>query len=310
MIKRVLLIQLHHLGDVILATPAARAARSLLPGARIDFLTGPLGAQALEANPHIDNVLVNPGWRELRRARYDAVYDMHSVPTTAVPTFVTGAKIRVGIRGRGPRNLAYTKLLEKERGGVYMARQKMRLLHDLGVKENLANASLVMTIRDEDREWAASMLQKNDMFDPVVAISPVAKHQYKQWGAENWAAVADAIAEMGASVLISSGPGEEAQAEAVVSKMKQPALWQYGRTTVRQLAAIYEQCTVWVGNDGGPKHIAVAAGTPTVTVYRETLGSIWSDHESSKQIAINSGTQRVDTVPRESVLAAAVKFLR
>ena len=310
MIQRILLIQLQHLGDVLLATPAARAARAALPGARIDFLTGPLGAQALEANPHIDNILVNPSWRDLRRAHYDGVYDMHSVPTTALPTRITGARTRVGIRGRGPRNLAYTKLLEKERGAVYMARQKMRLLRDLGVNERIANSSLVLNISDAQREWAANLLEKAEMFEPVVAISPVAKHQYKQWGAANWAAVGDALVDFGATVLITSGPGEEVQAEEVATLMTRPALWKYGKTSVRELGALYQQCALWVGNDGGPKHIAVAAGTPTVTVYRETLGSVWSDSESNKQVAINSGTERVDTVPVDSVIHAAMKFLQ
>ena len=308
--ERILLIQLHHLGDVVLATPAARAARAALPGARIDFLTSPLGAQALQDNPHIDNVIVKPSWRSLRAARYDAVYDMHSVPPTALYTAMTGARERIGIRGRGPRNLAYNKLLDKEHGHIYMARQKMRLLGDLGVKPDIANASLVINITDEQRVWAAALLEQKQMFTPVVALSPVAKHDYKQWGAKNWAAVGDALAESGAAVLITSGPGEEAQAEEVAKLMKQPSVYSYGRTTVRQLAAIYQQCALWVGNDGGPKHLAVAAGTPTVTVYRGDLGAIWSDAQSSKQIAIDSGSERVDAIPPKRVIDAALNALR
>jgi ADP-heptose:LPS heptosyltransferase len=100
----------------------------------------------------------------------------------------------------------------------------------------------------------------------IVAISPVSLHDYKQWGAANWAVVADALADEGLRILITSGPGELEQARAVADQMKHPAIWNYGSTTVRQLTALYEQCALWAGNDGGPKHLAVAAKTKTVSV--------------------------------------------
>jgi ADP-heptose:LPS heptosyltransferase len=103
---RILLIQLHHLGDVVLTTPTIRAARQAFPDARIDFVTGSLGAQVLEKNPHLDQVFVQPRLRELHAIHYDFVGDMHSVPRTALFTLATRARERVGIRGRGPRNLA------------------------------------------------------------------------------------------------------------------------------------------------------------------------------------------------------------
>jgi ADP-heptose:LPS heptosyltransferase len=78
-------------------------------------------------------------------------------------------------------------------------------------------------------------------------------------------------------VLITSGPGEQEQAAAVAERMRAPAVWEYGRTTIRELAALYRQCALWAGNDGGPKHVAVAAGTPTLTVIRYPLGPIWTD---------------------------------
>lgn len=310
-LKRVLIIQLNYLGDVVLATPTARALRAAVPGARIDFLTTELGAQALEDNPYIDLVLAYPKLSFLRRNNYDAVFDLHSVPRSALYTAATGARLRVGIRGRGPRNLAYTELHDKEHGAVYMARQKMRLLKSLGVNHKIANAALVLSVSEKQRQWAQALLQQKQLYQPVVALSPVAKHEYKQWGPNNWAAVGDALASMGASILITSGPGEGKQAEAVANAMRFPAVWQYGDTSVRELGALYQQCTLWVGNDGGPKHIATAVGLPTVTVYRETLGDIWSDPESAKQVAINAGAAKsVTTIPPERVIAAAARFVK
>lgn len=287
-LRRLLLIQLAKMGDVVLCTPAIRAARAAFPSTRIDFLTDAMGADALGGNPHLDEVLVYRRglmyeWRtlrEVRRRAYDTVADFHSVPRTARVVLASGAPQRIGVRGRGPRNLAYTTLLPKVRESVYIPRHKLGVLSPLGVDSGPGiDLSLDIVIGFAEREFARELWKKHrlDGPEPVVAISPVAHEPIKQWGAERWAAVGDALAESGARVLITSGPGEREQVAAVAERMRAPAVWDYGGTTIRQLAALYRQCKLWVGNDGGPRHVAVAAGTPTLTVIRYPLGPIWTD---------------------------------
>jgi ADP-heptose:LPS heptosyltransferase len=285
--ERLLLVQLHHMGDVLLCTPAIRAARQAWPDARIDFLTGSLGAQVLADNPHLNAVIQGQqglgGWwrtrQTLRGVGYDAVVDFHSTPRTARWVGAIAAPVRVGIVGRGPRNRAYTVLHPREPEAVYMARQKLRLLGHLGLDtEAVADVGLQVEPGPAERAYAAGLFQRHALGSrPVVALSPVSRLAFKQWGAERWAAVGDRLHAAGCDVLVSSGPGEEAQAQAVAEAMARPPVWQYGLTSLRQLAAVYARCTAWIGNDGGPKHLAVAAGLPTVSVVRPGLGEVWND---------------------------------
>jgi ADP-heptose:LPS heptosyltransferase len=308
--QRILLLQLYHLGDVILTTPAIRAARAAFPDATIDFVTSALGSEALADNPNLNNVLVQPGLWSIHRARYDAVVDFHSVPRTARMVAASRARLRIGLRGRGPRNLAYTRLLPREQAAVYMALQKARMLAPLAVAVAPGDLALEITIGDAQWTRAARLLDEHGLTgERIIAISPVARHEFKQWGAANWARVADVFAQEGWRVLITSGPGEADQAAAVARAMRHSAVWRYGPTTIRELAALYQRCALWLGNDGGPKHIAVAAGTPTVTVYRRRLGGVWSDPADHQQIAINSGADTPATVDPEQVIAAGRKLL-
>lgn len=296
---RFLLVQLRNMGDVLLCTPAVRVLRRAYPEARIDFLTGRLGADALSGNPHLDDVLVWPGvltekWRllrELRRRRYDAVVDFQSHPRTFRIVWATGAPRRVGIRKRGPRNLAYTDLVPREHGSVYMAQQKLALLAPLGIDVSTADdLSLDIAIGVAERERAQEIWWQQGLANgrPTVAVSAVVREPYKQWGAARWAETADTIADAGANILLSSGPGERAQVEAVVGRMRHPAVWDYGSTTIPQLAALYERCDLWVGNDGGAMHVAVAAGLPTVAVFRSRQSIGWINVESPKpQVAFD-----------------------
>jgi ADP-heptose:LPS heptosyltransferase len=308
--QRILLLQLYHLGDVILTTPAIRAARLAYPDARIDFATSALGAQALEANPHIDGLLAKPSFWSVARTRYDAVVDLHSVPRTARIVAASLARVRIGLRGRGPRNLAYTKLLPREKGAVYMAFQKLRMLAPLGVEPEAPDLSLEIAVDESQHDWARQTFERLGLGPRVVAVSPVAKHEFKQWGAARWARVADALMDAGAQILVTSGPGEADQAEAVANAMDHAPVWRYGSTTVRQLAALYARCALWIGNDGGPKHMAAAVKTPTVTVYRRNLGGVWSDPRDPNQIVINSGQENMDAIEEQQVLDAAMKALK
>lgn len=283
--RSLLLIQPRFLGDVLLCTPALRAARHALPDARIDFLVEPGSAAALEGNPHVDHVITAPRdggrfrlLRDVRRTHYDAVVDFRSTPSTALVTRATGAPLRVGLVGRGLRNYAYTHLLPKDEGRVYMAQQKVDMLRPLGIDTNRADTSLHIEIGSAERRRAAEIWNTAGFRDDdrVVAVSAVSRIPYKQWGIARWAAVADAIAATGARVLLTSGPGERDTAQQVAALMHSPATWDYGATTVRELAAVYQRCALWVGNDGGPKHIAAAAGTDTVTVIRWKIGDVWT----------------------------------
>ncbi len=91
---KLLIVKLHALGDLVIATPAIRRLRTGLKDARIDLLTTEWSAPAVKGNPNLDNLIVaddriffNPGIGtfssairligELRREKYDAVVIFH-----------------------------------------------------------------------------------------------------------------------------------------------------------------------------------------------------------------------------------------
>jgi heptosyltransferase III len=330
-----LLIQPRWMGDVLLCTPAIRAARRALPRARIDFLTESAGAAVLGGNDELDRILLAPPAesrlrliREVRRSRYDAVVDFRSTGSTALATLVSGARIRVGLHGRGVRSRAYTDLLPKEKGPVYMARQKLAMLEPLGIDVASADINLSIAMGEHEGRRAAEIWSACGFDDDtdVVAVSAVSRIAAKQWGSRRWAAVADHVADLGARILLTSGPGERREAAATAALMRSSAVWDYGATTLRELAAIYRRCRFWLGNDGGPKHIAAAAGIPTVTVFRDAIGAVWTaDEPRGRHIFFEpersppggrGGTLRRGTgaapaeVPVEPVMECAAALLR
>jgi heptosyltransferase-3 len=284
--RRILLIQSRWMGDVLLCTPAVRALRRAFPAARLAFATEAPGADALHGNPNLDEVIVlRRGWKEafrlqrrLRGERFDVVIDFRSTGSTARVTAFSGAPVRIGWQGRGPRTLAYTHLQPRRGGPPYAGLKKLVLLEPLGLSAEQADPALEIAVGKDERDWAARVWREQGLDgQQVIALSPLSRTRHKQWGAERWAAVADGLSEAGFSVVVASGPEERDQIETLLGHVRHRLAWDASARSVRDLAALYQRSILWIGNDGGLKHVAVAAGAPTVTVCRWKQAGHWTD---------------------------------
>ncbi|HEX7120356.1 MAG TPA: glycosyltransferase family 9 protein [Longimicrobiales bacterium] len=317
---KVLLIQLGRLGDVLLGTPAVRALREAHPAAEIEFLTRPAFAPVLDGNPALDRVRrYRPRRTEaalLRAAfgpdRYDVVVDFQSTPHSALLARLTRAPMRIGRDKRF--RLGYTHRLEPSGEHAYSAAHKVELLRSLGVA--VGSLRLELPVAETDHAYAAALWERLGWPSgaPAAALSPVSRRAYKRWPLDRFAAVGDALSRrFEGRLLITSGPGERAVARAVASMMREPAVWDYGPTTLGQLAAIYARCALWVGNDNGPKHIAAAVGTPTVTIFRPGHAAAWTNPEAPAQVAVEpdppTGERPLESLPAERVIAAVDEAL-
>jgi ADP-heptose:LPS heptosyltransferase len=285
---RILIIHLRRVGDMVLTTPVLRALRRRFPKARLEALVAAKSASVLAGNPDVDEVLMWHGGLgshlrlsgELRRRKYDAVIDFHSSARTSMLVAATGAAQRIGERTGTPADLVYTTLLPPQTGPRYVADKWLGFTAPLGTDEvSRRDFALEIGIGSAERAWAEREWQRLGLSgdQPVVAVSAVSKEYFKQWGLERWVKIADAVQDDGYRVLLTHGPSERDQAASVGAQMRSPPAWDHGETTPAQLAALYERCTLWIGNDGGPKHIAAAAGIPTVAVHRWTIGPEFTD---------------------------------
>ena len=109
--RRILLIQLRRLGDVVLTTALLEDFGSAFPGAAVDFLVGPAAAPLLAGHPRIsERIVFDPDrrsvmTREIRSRRYDWVVDLQGSLSTSMLARASGARVRLGWRVRAsPRS--------------------------------------------------------------------------------------------------------------------------------------------------------------------------------------------------------------
>jgi heptosyltransferase-3 len=292
--QKILIIQLRRIGDVLMCTPALRALRKNFPQSHISFLVERESSDLLTLNPQLDEVIVlekekykNPLYSlrkiwQIRKKRYDLVIDFLGNPRSAYFSFFSGAGRRIGYDLPG-RRLLYNEIVRKNRQPKYSAVHKMEALKALGIED--PDVRLEFFISEEDelfsrRFFTESGIDRNKL---NISISPTSRRHFRRWPLERFALLADwLVSRLGANVILVWGPGEAGVVEKIKSLMIQKPVISPKTENLFQLGAILKSCDLHIGNDNGTKHIAVAVGKPTITIYGPQDPISWSYPDFSR----------------------------
>lgn len=300
--KKILIIKLRAIGDVILATPIIENLRRAYPDAEIEFLTERPCYPAIKEHPELDNVIVyNRAYiqslskrraflqnfsflRSLRKKKYDIVFDLFGNPRSALFALATGARYRVGFGFRG-RKFAYNTVVPPRGDRIHEVLFNLDVLPAMGIPVTTTRPEVY--IDEVSKAFAEAFWARHGLDGAItVGLNPSGGWQSKRWPLAHFAALGDRIAErLHARVLLLWGPGEKRDAEAVAARMQHDALLA-PQADLLQLAALLERLTLLVSNDSGPMHLAAAAGTPVIGIYgptRPELQGPWGEQHAVVQ---------------------------
>lgn len=271
--KKVLFIQLKMLGDILMLTPAIRAFKQRYPEALIDVIVQPPGEDLIRLNPYVNKVICfsHSKWydfprqfhsfKKIRKNKYDMAIDFLGNPRSCHYTFLTGAKKRLGYKDV---RFSYAYNVKNRRIHGYSAISKIAFLDVLDVKND--DYSLEFHV-DSGTETPSEFKKLKDK--KLIAISPISYLKKKVWPTEKFAETASYINKTyGFYPVVIVGPGEEHFLDDY-RKFSKCNYLPLQIDNIMVLGKILKKCTLFVGNDNGPKHIAVAMGIPTYTIYGE-----------------------------------------
>jgi heptosyltransferase-3 len=291
--NKILLIQFKQLGDVLMTTPALRAFRAEFPQAHLCFLTGHEGTKILDNNPNINEIIVSaPGsipasiselWR-IRKRRFDVAVDFESGTRSAQFALFSGAPLRIGFRRRW-RNWIYHRYCREDRD-AYSAFGKLQFVAELGINPESYDCLPELHTTKQDKTAALEIFQKHNLSGKkVVAFSPVSRRPYKRWPYENFANIAERlIRRYQASIMVFAGPGEYDTVSKFISHINPgDSVILPPAHSIGTAYELFAKCCMFVGNDNGLKHIAVAAGTPTFVIFSKYVHPLnWTPGDRSK----------------------------
>ena len=289
-VKKILIIKLRGIGDVVLSSVVFDNLRDNFPAASVDYITEKPSEQVLEPLPFINKVILFSRKElkdrislimKVRKEKYDLILDFYSNPFTAQITFLSGAKYRAGFPYKG-RKYAYNIYGPAERAKYHAAELHLKFLEEIGMKVTSGNLQLGIT--ETDKNFAEEYF-KNNFNDGklVIGISPSGGWESKKCDPIKFAEIADAIADKyNARLLLLWGPGDEADADEIIKLMKHD-ITKAPATKIGAMAALISQCSALVANDSGPMHISTAVNTPTLSIHGPTdpklQGPYGSKHE-------------------------------
>lgn len=284
-VKRVLIVRLRSIGDTVLTTPSLYALKRFLPNTQIDILLENWVAPVLDGFEYVDNVItLAPGSttararlaRRLRAARYDVVYNLHGGTTATLLTRATGADHRVGYRayqyGRLHQHLAPSPALLWGKTKTHSVEQQLALLGWTGVPVTDRPATH-LKVADSAARSVSARLQASGIDGSFALLHPTAAFNTKQWATENFARVAEQLAESGLSTVAITTESE-ANVAAELQRQSSGRVVTFTDLSLPEVTALAARARVFVGNDSGVAHIAAAVGAPSVVIF----GSSNIDH--------------------------------
>lgn len=299
-IKKILVIKLRHIGDVLLAVPVFRALKETFPDAHTTALVNSGTEDALRGNPLIDEILTMDRsikrlptirrytkeiafLKNIRANGFDMTVDLTGGDRAAILSFVSGAKYRLGWKSKkgflGKQSI-YTHLSEPD-GSRHMVLQNLDVVKGFGI--NTEDLSVDFYIPEEDKAFAKSILKENsvDKNAGIVHIHPTSRWLFKCWNDEYMAEITRWLLDSGNTVIVTSSPDrrEMEKARRILSLVGgSPDLRLIdlcGKTTIKQVGALSEISDLFFGVDSAPMHIAAAVGTPVVALFGPSGAFNW-----------------------------------
>lgn len=283
-------------GDVIFTTSVVWALKKAYPDSFIAYLCNYQVEPILKNNPHIDEILfysrgdfkkikqkspltyikkvVRAVW-DLKNTRFDLAVDLSLVSQYSFILWIIGVKKRYGFDWRGRGFFLTDKIALSGFKNKHVVEYYRDLLAKIGINSFDKNVELV--VAGEDKSFANDFFKNHGLTgqDIVAGLAAFGGDSWgvdagnKRWPLEKYARLSRKIIDrFGAKIILFGTEKEKDLAEKLIGIAgSKNIIDAVGKTTLGQLMGIIEKLNLFIGNDGGPLHIAAALGIKTVSIF-------------------------------------------
>lgn len=280
--KRILIVKLSALGDVILSVPSIRAVRERFPDAWISVLVGRKSRKIIRNCPYVNDAIVYEEegprlWSALKMAMllakedFDIVLDLQNNRLSHLIAFLCGARTRAG-HDNGKWSFLLNRRARGSSGAMPPLEHQFMVLKLLGI-ETVDKKLELWTEKDE--EASVSDFMRSQWVAPsqtLVGINPGSSPRWptKQWPIENFAKLCDELAKHNIRVVITGSREDAALAEELLRQTRNKPINAVGKTTITELISLVRRCQVFISSDSAPMHIASGVNVPLIAIFGPT----------------------------------------
>lgn len=290
--RKILVAEGGGIGDLIRVLPAIECLKDNFPAASISVLASPEANEILSlfSKKDIVSEVIDYDLKSrhrgflnklflilsLRKKHFDLIYAPdrgEGMREEVLMNFLTGVPHRLGFQNGRAGSLNTIKIELEE--NVPIVKQNLDILRHAGLQVTKEEIDLRIPEKDllEAKLLIKQLIQGNTA--PFITIQPGASWNagYRCWPLENYIALIKRLTkELQLKVIIIGNTGDmETAGKRILKEVESPAIISVmGKTTLAQMAALIKVSNLFLGNDSGPLHIALALKIPSVAIFGST----------------------------------------
>jgi heptosyltransferase-2 len=276
--KRILVIRLSSLGDIILTTPFLKVLREKFPNAQIDYLAKSEYTEVIKFNPNInevieaDNSINFKGLRALKKQlkanSYDLIFDLHNnIRTFYLRLFFGGAKF-IKFKKCSIRKF----LLVKFKINLLRNFPPISQRYILTLKKLFGDETINSTLSPEiftgtdDVKKADSVLKDLNIPEgrKLICAVPSSKHFTKTYPAEYYTELINKFDSQKYSFILVGKGKDKINIDFIKSKTGENVYDLCDKLSLLELTELMKKCNLIISGDTGPMHIAETVGVPLI----------------------------------------------
>ena len=302
--KKILLVRLSSLGDVIFNLPLASVLKS--NGYEVSWITSEKGFDVINNNPLVDKAILAPieKWKKqnfiknlkeyieiikyLRSERFDIAIDTQLLLKSAIWLAFCGAKRR--IVSKSAREFAYlagNEIIEKLSydKNMHVTQRYLKFADYLGIDTKNFQVRLPNPSEDIVKK-IDELISDIDYSKPIIGIAPATTWVTKHWDKDNWKQLISRLEKE--YTIVFTGTKKDIELIDYISEKKYLNL--AGKTNLLELVEFFRRCELVISLDSGSTHLAWASEKPKiVSIFCSTPKGFYAPLGDDKKYVALSG---------------------
>lgn len=295
--KRVLVVRLSAIGDVVFASPLIESVKRTWPDAEVSWLVEPVAAPLLQSHPGLKEVILwrKADWKKLWKARrwrelwrtvtafkrelkareFDLVIDVQGLIKSAILARWTGASLRIGLDSGEFTKPFLHKVLPKSSKIERIGSEYLGIANDLGLDTSAFD--MCVALSEDDERTAADVRAEGE----YLVVCPFTTRPQKHWVDVHWRMLLERLVARGERVIVLGGPADQGVSpDATVEGVESLV----GKMSLIKSAAVISQAKGLIGVDTGLTHMGIAYGIPTVAIFGSTRPYLETTRDNARVI--------------------------
>lgn len=280
-----LIVRTDRIGDLVLSLPLAEIIKRKYPNCKVTYLIRRYTSSLVEGHPYIDQyillkevaneTLIFENVRQLRKHNFDSCVIVYPTFRTALITYLSGIKNRIGTGYRWYSFLFNRKIFEHRKyAEKHELEYNLNLLSVFGIYEKVQPGcvSFNINISDQSREKVNNLLSHHSflLYKPIIIIHPGSGGSAVNLPIKSFKELIELISQkIDVGIILTGSEVEKELCDQLV--LNERILNLAGELTLSELIALIDRAALFISNSTGPLHIAAALNKHTIGFYPKIL---------------------------------------